>query len=103
MDEVIYSASGPPPCMASMDEVIHSAPWRPWMKSSIVPAPLPPVWRLWMKSPAIVPAALSYLSFPVMRWAFEVGEGGFLSQFLMGSVVAFDFETPFARLVGQTP
>ena len=23
----------------------------------------------------------------VMQWAFEVGEGGFLSQFLMGSVV----------------
>jgi len=26
MDEVIYSASGPPSCMASMDEVIYSAP-----------------------------------------------------------------------------
>ncbi len=44
MDEVIYSASGPPSCMASMDEVIHS-------------------------TPAIVPAALSYLSFPAAsRW-----------------------------------
>ena len=39
----------------------------------------------------------------VMRWAFEVGEGGFLSQFLMGSVVVFDFKTPFARLGGQNP
>jgi hypothetical protein len=39
----------------------------------------------------------------VMRWAFEVGKGWFLSQFLMGSVVVFDFKTPFARLVGQNP
>jgi hypothetical protein len=73
MDEVIYSASGPPSCVASMDEVIHSAPWRPWMKSSIVPAALPPVWRPWMKSPAIVPAALSYLSFQAAsRWTKTV-------------------------------
>ena len=62
-----------PPSMASMDEVIHSAPWRPWMKSSIVPAALPPVWRPWMKSPAIVPAALSYLSFQAAsRWTKTV-------------------------------
>ena len=48
MDEVIYSASGPPSCMASMDEVIHSAP-------------------------AIVPAALSYLSFQAAsRWTKTV-------------------------------
>jgi hypothetical protein len=48
MDEVIYSASGPPSCMESMDEVIHS-------------------------TPAIVPAALSYLSFPAAsRWTKTV-------------------------------
>jgi hypothetical protein len=33
MDEVIYSASGPPSCMVSMDVVIYSAP-------AIVPAAL---------------------------------------------------------------
>ena len=55
MDEVIYSASGPPSYMVSMDEVIYSAPWRPWQKS------------------AIVPAALSYLSFPAAsRWTKTV-------------------------------
>jgi hypothetical protein len=32
-----------------------------------------------------------------------VGDGGFLSQILMGSVVVFDFKTPFARLGGQNP
>jgi hypothetical protein len=37
------------------------------------------------------------------QWALEVGEGGFLSQFLMGSVVVFVFKTPFARLGGQNP
>jgi hypothetical protein len=60
-------------CEASMDEVIHSAPWSPWMKSSIVPVALPPVWCPWMKSPAIVPAALSYLSFQAAsRWTKTV-------------------------------
>jgi hypothetical protein len=34
---------------------------------------LPPVWRPWMKSPAIVPAALSYLSFQAAsRWTRQL-------------------------------
>jgi hypothetical protein len=39
----------------------------------------------------------------VMRWALEVGEGGFLSQFWMGSVLIFVSKIPFPRLGGQTP
>ena len=51
MDEVIYSASGPPSYMASMDEVIYSAPWCPWQKSAIVPAALSfPAASRWTKT-----------------------------------------------------
>jgi hypothetical protein len=38
----------------------------------------------------------------MMLRAFEVWEGGFLSQFLMGSVVISVFKTPFARLGVKT-
>jgi hypothetical protein len=39
----------------------------------------------------------------VMLWALEVGEGWFLSQFLMGNVLDFVFKTPFARVGAQKP
>jgi hypothetical protein len=38
-----------------------------------------------------------------MLWALEAGEGWFLSQLLMVSVVEFHIKTPFARLGGQNP
>ena len=39
----------------------------------------------------------------VMGWALEVGEGGFLSQFLTRSVVVSVFKAPIARLGGRNP
>jgi hypothetical protein len=37
----------------------------------------------------------------VIRWALEVGEDGYLSQFLTGSLVVSVFKPPFSRIEGQ--
>ena len=65
-----------------------------------------------------VEACMGHMSVPMMLLASEELRGGFLRQFLMGcgeygvlsqpevlrgSVVGFDFKTPFSRLKGQNP
>jgi hypothetical protein len=46
-------------------------------------------------------ACMGHIS--MMLWAWEVGEGGVLSQFLTRSVVDSVYKTPIARLGGQNP